>query len=281
MFLKRGIELAVKTVVDRIHEVAKPIETKAAIAQVASISAGDTEIGDLIADAMEKVGKDGVITVEESNTIGTTLEVVEGMQFDRGYVSHYMITDSERMEAVLDEPYILITDRKISAVADILPALEKTMQVGKPLLIIAEDAEGGSPRHTGCEQTEGYPQRSCCQGSWLWRPPQGYAQRHCCGHRGQVISEEMDPKLENVTLEMLGQARQIRATKEDTTIVDGRGSADAIQAGSTKFGLRSKRPALTTIGRSSKSAWRSRRWCSSYSSGCCHRNRAQGEEAPH
>ena len=142
MFLKRGIEIAVKAVVDRIQSVAKPIETKEAIAQVASISAADTEIGDLIADAMEKVGKDGVITVEESNTIGTTLEVVEGMQFDRGYVSHYMVTDSERMEAVLDEPYILITDKKISSVADILPALEKTMQVGRPLLIIAEDVEG-------------------------------------------------------------------------------------------------------------------------------------------
>jgi len=142
IFLKRGIEQAVEAVVAEIKATAKPIETREAISQVASISAGDKQIGDLIADAMEKVGKDGVITVEESNTIGTTLEVVEGMQFDRGYISHYMVTDTDRMEAVLEDAYILITDRKISAVADLLPVLEKTMQMGKPLLIIAEDVEG-------------------------------------------------------------------------------------------------------------------------------------------
>lgn len=133
MFLKRGIQKAVDVVVDKIGNVARPVETKESIAQVASISASDSEIGDLIAEAMEKVGKDGVITVEESNTIGTTLEVVEGMQFDRGYVSPYMVTDNDRMEAVLDETYILITDRKISAVADILPVLEKTMQVNRQI----------------------------------------------------------------------------------------------------------------------------------------------------
>ena len=142
MFLKRGIGKAVEICVNRIEELAKPVETKEAITQVASISADDPEIGVLISDAMEKVGKDGVITVEESNTIGTTLEVVEGMQFDRGYISHYMVTDTDRMEAVLEEPNILITDRKISAVADILPVLEKTIQVNRPLLIIAEDVEG-------------------------------------------------------------------------------------------------------------------------------------------
>ncbi len=230
MFLKRGIELAVKTVVDRIHEVAKPIETKAAIAQVASISAGDTEIGDLIADAMEKVGKDGVITVEESNTIGTTLEVVEGMQFDRGYVSHYMITDSERMEAVLDEPYILITDRKISAVADILPALEKTMQVGKPLLIIAEDVEGEALATLVVNKLRGTLNVVAVKAPGFGDRRKAMLSDIAVVTGGQVISEEMGLKLENVTLEMLGQARQIRVTKEDTTIVDGRGSADAIQA---------------------------------------------------
>lgn len=142
IFLKRGIEKAVEAVVEEIKKTAKPVETREAISQVAAISAGDKEIGDLIADAMEKVGKDGVITVEESNTIGTTLEVVEGMQFDRGYISHYMVTDTDRMEAVLEDAYILITDRKISAVADLLPVLEKIIQVGRPLLIIAEDVEG-------------------------------------------------------------------------------------------------------------------------------------------
>ena len=264
MFLKRGIELAVKTVVDRIHEVAKPIETKAAIAQVASISAGDTEIGDLIADAMEKVGKDGVITVEESNTIGTTLEVVEGMQFDRGYVSHYMITDSERMEAVLDEPYILITDRKISAVADILPALEKTMQVGKPLLIIAEDVEGEALATLVVNKLRGTLNVVAVKAPGFGDRRKAMLSDIAVVTGGQVISEEMGLKLENVTLEMLGQARQIR-TKEDTTIVDGRGSADAIQARSTKFGLRSKRPALTTTGEAPRALGEARRWCSSYS----------------
>lgn len=229
MFLKRGIEIAVKAVVDRIQSVAKPIETKEAIAQVASISADDAEIGDLIADAMEKVGKDGVITVEESNTIGTTLEVVEGMQFDRGYVSHYMVTDSERMEAVLDEPYILITDKKISSVADILPALEKTMQVGKPLLIIAEDVEGEALATLVVNKLRGTLNVVAVKAPGFGDRRKAMLSDIAVVTGGQVISEEVGLKLENVTLEMLGQARQIRVTKEDTTIVDGKGSAESIQ----------------------------------------------------
>ncbi|NLM40376.1 MAG: chaperonin GroEL [Firmicutes bacterium] len=229
MFLKRGIEIAVKAVVDRIQSVAKPIETKEAIAQVASISAADTEIGDLIADAMEKVGKDGVITVEESNTIGTTLEVVEGMQFDRGYVSHYMVTDSERMEAVLDEPYILITDKKISSVADILPALEKTMQVGRPLLIIAEDVEGEALATLVVNKLRGTLNVVAVKAPGFGDRRKAMLSDIAVVTGGQVISEEVGLKLENVTLDMLGQARQIRVTKEDTTIVDGRGSTEAIQ----------------------------------------------------
>lgn len=229
MFLKRGIEMAVKAVVDRIQSVAKPIETKEAIAQVASISADDAEIGDLIADAMEKVGKDGVITVEESNTIGTTLEVVEGMQFDRGYVSHYMVTDSERMEAVLDEPYILITDKKISSVADILPALEKTMQVGKPLLIIAEDVEGEALATLVVNKLRGTLNVVAVKAPGFGDRRKAMLSDIAVVTGGQVISEEVGLKLENVTLEMLGQARQIRVTKEDTTIVDGKGSAESIQ----------------------------------------------------
>ena len=142
MILKKGIEKAVAVVVDEVKKIINPVDQKESIAQVAAISAADDEIGKLIAEAMEKVGKDGVITVEESKTMGTSLEVVEGMQFDRGYVSPYMVTDSERMEAILDEPYILITDKKINLIKDLLPILEKTMQRGKPILLIAEDVEG-------------------------------------------------------------------------------------------------------------------------------------------
>jgi len=229
VFLKRGIEMAVDAVVKRIQAVAKPVETRAAIAQVAAISAADTEIGELIADAMEKVGKDGVITVEESNTIGTTLEVVEGLQFDRGYISHYMVTDTERMEAVLDEPYILITDRKISAVADILPALEKTMQAGKPLLIIAEDVEGEALATIVVNKLRGTLNVVAVKAPGFGDRRKAMLQDIAIVTGGQVISEEVGLKLENVTLGMLGQARQVRVTKEDTTIVDGKGSSEAIQ----------------------------------------------------
>ena len=230
MFLKRCIDQAVAIAVDLIEKVAKPVETKEAIAQVASISADDKEIGDLIADAMEKVGKDGVITVEESNSIGTTLEVVEGMQFDRGYVSHYMVTDSDRMEVVLDEPNILITDRKISAVADILPILEKTIQVNKPLLIIAEDVEGEALATLIVNKLRGTLQVAAVKA-----PGFGDRRKAMLGDiatvtGGQVISEDLGLKLENTTVDMLGSARQVRITKEDTTIVDGKGSTDAIQA---------------------------------------------------
>lgn len=230
IFLKKGIEKAVAAAVAKISEVAKPIETKEAVAQVASISAGDTEIGDLIAEAMEKVGKDGVITVEESNSIGTTLEVVEGMQFDRGYISHYMVTDSERMEAVLDDPYILITDKKISAVADLLPVLEKTMQVNKPLLIIAEDVEGEALATLVVNKLRGTLNVVAVKAPGFGDRRKAMLSDIAVVTGGQVISEEVGLTLENTTLDMLGQARQIRVTKEDTTIVDGKGSSDKIQA---------------------------------------------------
>ncbi|HAA08571.1 MAG TPA: molecular chaperone GroEL, partial [Syntrophomonas sp.] len=142
MIMRRGIEKAVQAIVDEIKEISKPVETKEAIAQVAAISADDQEIGTLIADAMEKVGRDGVITVEESQSVGTSLEVVEGMSFDRGYISPYMVTNSEKMEAVLDEPFILISDKKLTSIQEILPILEKVVQTGKPMLIIAEEIEG-------------------------------------------------------------------------------------------------------------------------------------------
>ena len=228
IFVKRGIEEAVEAVVAEIKATAKPVETRDAISQVASISASDTKIGDLIADAMEKVGKDGVITVEESNTIGTTLDVVEGMQFDRGYVSHYMVTDTDRMEASLEDPYILITDRKISAIADILPILEKTMQVGKPLLIIAEDVEAEALATLVLNKLRGTLNVVAVKAPGFGDRRKAMLDDIAVVTGGQLVSEEVGLKLENTTIDMLGQARQVIVTKEDTTIVDGRGRSEAI-----------------------------------------------------
>ncbi|HAI52857.1 MAG: chaperonin GroEL [Limnochordia bacterium] len=230
IFLKRGIEKAVEAVVEEIKKTAKPVETREAISQVAAISAGDKEIGDLIADAMEKVGKDGVITVEESNTIGTTLEVVEGMQFDRGYISHYMVTDTDRMEAVLEDAYILITDRKISAVADLLPVLEKIIQVGRPLLIIAEDVEGEALATLVLNKLRGTLHVAAVKAPGFGDRRKAMLEDIAVVTGGQVVSEDLGLKLENVTMDMLGQARQVIVTKEDTTIVDGKGKAESIQA---------------------------------------------------
>ncbi|RPF49814.1 chaperonin GroEL [Thermodesulfitimonas autotrophica] len=228
ILVKRGIEKAVERVVEELKKIAKPVESKAAITQVASISANDPTIGELIAEAMEKVGKDGVITVEESKGIGTSLEVVEGMNFDRGYISPYMITDPERMEALLNDPYILITDKKISAVTDILPILEKVLQTGKPLLIIAEDVEGEALATLVVNKLRGT--LSCC----AVKAP-GFGDRRKAMLQdiailtgGQVVSEEVGLKLDKTTLDMLGRARQVRVKKEETIIVGGQGNPDDI-----------------------------------------------------
>ncbi len=230
MILKKGIERAVATTVDEIKKISKPIESKAAISQVASISAADQEIGNLIAEAMETVGNDGVITVEESQSMGTTLEVVEGMQFDRGYVSAYMITDSDKMEAVLNDPYILITDKKIAAIQDILPVLEKVVQSGKQLVIIAEDVEGEALATLVVNKLRG---TFTCVGV---KAP-GFGDRRKAMLEdiailtgGQVISEEIGLKLDNTTLDMLGKAAKVKITKEETTIVEGRGDKSAIDS---------------------------------------------------
>jgi len=228
--LKKGIERAVAAAVEEIKRLAKPVETREAIAQVASISAADTEIGELIAQAMEKVGKDGVISVEESKSMGTTLEVVEGMQFDRGYLSPYMVTDTERMEAVLENPYILLTDRKISAVADIVPVLERTMQTGRPLVIIAEDVEGEALATLVVNKIRGVLQVAAVKA-----PGFGDRRKAMLGDMavltgGRVVSEDLGIKLENVTLDMLGQAGKVRITKDETVIVDGKGSKEDIDA---------------------------------------------------
>ncbi len=229
MILKKGIDKAVEVAVEAIKELSKPIENREAIAQVASVSAADEEIGNLIADAMEKVGKDGVITVEESQTLGTSLEVVEGMQFDRGYISAYMVTDTDRMEAVLDDPYILITDRKIGAVADLLPILEKLVQSGKPLLIIAEDVEGEALATLVVNKLRGTLNAVAVKAPGFGDRRKAMLQDIAILTNGQVISEELGLKLENADIRMLGRCRQVRVTKEETTIIDGAGDPEEIK----------------------------------------------------
>src|ERR671930_155228 len=229
MALKRGIEKAVEAVSAALLEQAKDIETKEQIASTASISAGDPTVGELIAEAMDKVGKEGVITVEESQTFGLELELTEGMRFDKGYISAYFATDMERMEASLDDPYILIANSKIGSVKDLLPLLEKVMQSGKPLLIIAEDVEGEALSTLVVNKIRGTFKSVAVKA-----PGFGDRRKAMLGDiailtGGQVISEEVGLKLENVTLDLLGQARKIVVTKDETTIVEGQGNADDIK----------------------------------------------------
>jgi len=230
MILKKGIEKAVKATVEEIQKIAKPVESKAAIAQVASISAADTEIGDLIAEAMETVGNDGVITVEESQSMGTTLEVVEGMQFDRGYISPYMITDTDKMEADLSDPYILITDKKITSIQDMLPVLEKVVQAGKALLIIAEDIEGEALATLVVNKLRGTFTCVAVKAPGFGDRRKAMLEDIAILTGGQVISEDIGLKLENTTLEMLGQAAKVKVSKEETTVVEGRGEKAAIDS---------------------------------------------------
>ena len=229
MILKKGIKAATDVAVEELKKYSKQIESKEAISQVASISANDPEIGNLIADAMEKVGKDGVITVEESQGIGTSLDVVEGMQFDRGYISPYMVTDAEKMEAVLDDPYILITDKKIAAVNEILPVLEKVVQSGKALVIIAEDVEGEALATMVVNKIRGTFTCVAIKAPGFGDRRKAMLQDIAILTGGQVVSEEVGIKLESATIDMLGVARQVKIAKEDTTIVEGKGSSDAIQ----------------------------------------------------
>ncbi len=230
MVLRKGIEKAVNAVVTGINEISKPVEGRENIAQVAAISAGDDTIGALIADAMEKVGKDGVITVEESKGFNTELEVVEGMQFDRGYISGYMVTDTDKMEAVLDDPYILITDKKIGNIQEVLPVLERVVQSGKPLLIVAEDVEGEALSTLVVNKLRGTFTAVAVKA-----PGFGDRRKAMLGDigtltGGQVISEELGLELKNTTLDQLGRARQVRISKENTIIVDGSGDKKEIEA---------------------------------------------------
>ncbi|MFF8727950.1 chaperonin GroEL [Streptomyces sp. NPDC015171] len=228
MALKRGIEKAVEAVSAALLEQAKDVETKEQIASTASISAADTQIGELIAEAMDKVGKEGVITVEESNTFGLELELTEGMRFDKGYISAYFATDMERMEASLEDPYILIANSKIASVKDLLPLLEKVMQSGKPLLIIAEDVEGEALSTLVVNKIRGTFKSVAVKA-----PGFGDRRKAMLGDiailtGGEVISEEVGLKLENATLDLLGRARKVVITKDETTIVDGAGSSEQV-----------------------------------------------------
>ncbi|EGS35503.1 MULTISPECIES: chaperonin GroEL [Megasphaera] len=229
MILKRGIEKAVAKLVAEIQTRAIPVADKAAIAQVASISAGDEEVGGLIADAMEKVGKDGVITVEESKTMGTQLSVVEGMQFDRGYISPYMVTDTDKMEAVMSEPYILITDRKIASIQEMLPVLEKVVQAGKELLIIAEDVEGEALATLVVNKLRGTFKAVAVKAPGFGDRRKAMLEDIAILTGATVITEDVGRKLDSVTMEDLGTARQIRVTKDETTIVEGHGNAEEIK----------------------------------------------------
>ena len=228
MILKKGIETAVKTLVEEIKKRSIKVSGKSEIAQVASVSAADEEIGGLIAEAMEKVGNDGVITVEESKGLQTALNVVEGMQFDRGYISPYMVTDPDRMEAVMDNPYILITDRKISAIADMLPTLEKVVKVGKELLIIAEDVEGEALATLVVNRLRGTFKAVAVKAPGFGDRRKAMLEDIAILTGGTVITEDMGRKLDSVELTDLGTARQVRITKDETTIIDGVGDKDLI-----------------------------------------------------
>ncbi|MRS12705.1 MAG: chaperonin GroEL [Actinobacteria bacterium] len=227
--IKRGIEKAVEAIVEAIKSHAKEIEDKEEIAHVGSISAADEMIGDKIAEAMEVVGKDGVITVEESLTFGIDIETVEGMQFDKGFINPYMITDPDRMEAVLEDPYILIVSSKISNIQDLLPALEKVMQAGKALLIIAEDVEGEALATLVVNKLRGTFTSVAVKAPGFGDRRKRMLEDIAIVTGGQVVSEELGHKLENVTLEMLGRSEKVKVTKDDTTIIGGKGAEDQIK----------------------------------------------------
>ncbi len=228
MALKRGIEKAVEEIVTQLLEMAKEVETTEEIASTASISAADDQIGKVIAEAMDKVGKEGVITVEESNTFGLELELTEGMRFDKGYISGYFVTDPERMEAVYEDAYILIANSKISAVKDLLPVLEKVMQSGKPLVIISEDVDGEALSTLVVNKIRGTFRSVAVKAPGFGDRRKAMLQDIAILTGGQVISEEVGLKLDTTTLDLLGTARKVVITKDETTIVDGGGDADQI-----------------------------------------------------
>jgi chaperonin GroEL len=229
MGLKRGMEKAVEAVAEAIRNQAREVENQDEIASVAAISAQDAEIGKTIAEAMDKVGKDGVITVDESQTFGMELEFTEGMQFDKGYISPYFVTDQDRMEAVLEDPYILIANSKISSAQQLLPVLEKVVQAGRPLVVIAEDVDGEALATLVVNKIRGTFKSAAVKAPGFGDRRKAMLADMATLTGGQVISEEVGLKLENATLDLLGRARRITVTKDDTTIVEGAGSTDDIK----------------------------------------------------
>ncbi len=226
--LRRGIDKAVTAVIEELHNIAKPIQSKEQIASTASISAGDPNIGELIAEAIDKVGKEGVVTVEESNTFGIELQLTEGMRFDKGYISAYMVTDPERQEAVLEDAYVLITNSKVSMMKDLLPVVDKVMQTGKPLLIIAEDIEGEALATLIVNKIRGIFKSVAVKAPGFGDRRKAMLQDIAILTGGQVIAEEVGLKLENATIDLLGRARKVVITKDETTIVEGAGTAEEI-----------------------------------------------------
>ncbi|MDA8366474.1 MAG: chaperonin GroEL [Actinomycetota bacterium] len=229
MVLKKGIEAGVEAAVSSLQGIARETETKSQIAQVASISAADTEIGELISEAIDKVGKDGVITVEEAQTFGLEIDLVEGMRFDKGYISPYFVTDPERMEAVLEDAYVLLVGSKITAVRDLLPLLEKVMQSGKPLAIVAEDVEGEALATLVVNKIRGTFKSVAVKAPGFGERRKAMLQDIAILTGGQVVTEEVGLKLENVGLDLLGRARKVVVTKDETTVVEGAGSDDEIK----------------------------------------------------
>ena len=256
MILKQGIEKAVKLAVEGLKDMSVNIETQNDIADVASISAGDETIGDLIAEAMEKVGKDGVITVEESKTMSTQLEVVEGMQFDRGYISAYMITDPDKMEAVLENPYILITDKKISNIQEVLPILEQIVQQGRKLLIIAEDVEGEALSTLVVNKLRGTFECVAVKAPGFGDRRKAMLADIAAVTGGTVISEELGYELKTADVSLLGRAKSVKVSKDNTTIIDGEGDHGNIQDRIRQIRVQIEETLPTSTKRSSRSAWR-------------------------
>jgi len=230
MIIKRGIDKGVDAIVDELKRISKPVNTAEETAQVAAVSSQDESVGQMIAEVMSRVGKDGVITVEESQGLGLEQDYVEGMQFDRGYVSPYLVTNADRMEAVLENPHILITDKKISAIADILPVLEKLVQVSKTLVIIAEDVDGEALATLVVNKLRGTISVLAIKAPGFGDRRKAMLEDIATLTGGQVISEEVGLRLENVTIDMLGQARRVTSTKDNTTIIEGKGAPEAIEA---------------------------------------------------
>jgi len=259
MLVKAGIELAVEKAIETIKANSIPVKGHDEVANVASIAGNDTAIGAIVADAMDKVGKDGVITVEESKSTSDALEVVEGMQFDKGYISPYFVTDAERMEAVIEDPLILIHEKKISSAQDLIPLLEKIAQSRKPIIIIAEDVDGEALATLVVNKMRGIINSCAVKAPGFGDRRKAMLEDIALLTGGKFLSEDLGIKLENVDFTMLGTAKKVVVGKEETTIIQGAGTHEAVTDASTRSAGRSKTPTAPTTKRSCRSAWRSSR----------------------